>query len=67
MKQHSRVNPYAIRRIVDVMPARSTEAQVRAKARACCTAGASEDFIQRAAESAVRYFRSATSGVKHAL
>ncbi len=58
MKQHSRVNPYAIRRIVGALPARSTEADVRAKARACCATGSSEDFIQRAEEAAVRYFRS---------
>jgi hypothetical protein len=54
----TRVNPYAIRRIVDAMPVRSTEADVRARARACCVAGASKDFIQRAEEAAVRYFRS---------
>jgi hypothetical protein len=53
-KPKPRVNPYAIR-------------QVRAKARACCAAGASEDFIQRAEEAAVRYFLRATSEAKHAL
>lgn len=61
-----RVNPYAIRRIVDSMPLHSTEAEVRAKARTCCVAGCSEDFIKRAEESAVKYFRSATQGVARA-
>lgn len=51
-----RVNPYAIRRIVDKLPARSTEADVRKKARACCVDGSSEEFIRAAEEAAVRYF-----------
>lgn len=52
-----RVNPYAIRWIVGAMPAKSTEEQVRARARECCAPGSSEEFIQRAEDAAVRYFR----------
>jgi hypothetical protein len=57
----SRVNPFAIRRIVGAMPARSTEAQVRARARECCAPGSSDEFMRRAEEAAVRYFRKAKS------
>lgn len=50
----SRVNPWAVRRIVDRLPITSTEADVRAAIRARCT---DADFARRAEESAVRYWQ----------
>lgn len=52
-----RVNRWAIRRIVDPMPIQSTENQIRAKVRECCTAGSSAEFIQACEDAAVKYFR----------
>lgn len=61
-----RVNPYAIRRIVDQMPAKSTEAQIRMRIRECCAVGSSADFIRSAEDQAVRYFRKAVKNVVEA-
>jgi hypothetical protein len=63
---NSRVNPWTIQRIVDSMPASSTEEQVRAKVRACCPPvvplGSPHylgwlDYVKRCEEAGVRYFR----------
>lgn len=52
----ARVNPYTIRRIVDAMPYRSTEAEIRAKVQNCCVPLSSPEFVERCQASALRYW-----------